>query len=48
MTHFVNDRSSIVTSALDALVRVSGGALARLAGYPDIKVVVRADTAPAE
>jgi dihydroxyacetone kinase len=46
MAHFVNDPSSIVTSALDAAVRVSGGALARLDGYPDIKVVVRADALP--
>ena len=45
MTHFVNDASSIVTSALDALVRSSGGALTRLDGYPDIKVVRRSDVA---
>jgi len=41
--HFVNDASSIVTSAIDGLVRVSGGALARLDGFPDVKVVVRTD-----
>jgi len=46
VTHFVNDASSIVTSALDSLVRSSGGALTRLDGYPDIKVVRRSDVAP--
>lgn len=46
MTHFVNDASSIVTSALDALVRSSGGVLTRLDGYPDIKVVRRSHVAP--
>jgi dihydroxyacetone kinase len=42
MAHFVNTPSSMVTAALDALVRTSGGALARLDGYPEIKVVLRA------
>jgi triose/dihydroxyacetone kinase / FAD-AMP lyase (cyclizing) len=46
MTHFVNDASSIVTSALDALVRTSSGALTRLDGYPDVKVVRRTDVHP--
>jgi triose/dihydroxyacetone kinase / FAD-AMP lyase (cyclizing) len=41
VTHFVNDASSIVTSALDALVHASGGARTRLDGYPDVKVVRR-------
>jgi dihydroxyacetone kinase len=43
MTHFVNDPSAVVTSSLDALVRSSGGRLTRLDGYPDIKVVRRAE-----
>lgn len=47
MTHFVNDPASIVTDALDALVRTSSGSVVRLDGYPDVKVVLRQDT-PAE
>ncbi|HEY0138181.1 MAG TPA: dihydroxyacetone kinase subunit DhaK, partial [Nannocystis sp.] len=43
MSHFINDRSSIVTEAIDAEVALSGGALRRLDGYPAIKVVVRGD-----
>lgn len=41
--HFVNRRETIVTEALDGLVAASAGRLARLDGYPDIKVVIRAD-----
>lgn len=43
MKHFMNDRGSIVTDAIDAVVAISGGALRRLDGFPAIKVVVRAD-----
>jgi triose/dihydroxyacetone kinase / FAD-AMP lyase (cyclizing) len=43
MTHLVNDLDDVVTEAIDGLVRSSGGDLARLDGYPDVKVVVRAD-----
>lgn len=43
MTHLVNDLDAVVTEAVDGLVRASGGTLARLDGYPDVKVVVRAD-----
>ena len=43
MKHFINDRSAIVTEALDTVVRLSGGKLARLDGFPAIKVVVRTD-----
>lgn len=43
MTHLVNSLDDVVTEALDALVASSSGALARLDGYPDIKVVLRAD-----
>jgi triose/dihydroxyacetone kinase / FAD-AMP lyase (cyclizing) len=46
VTHFVNDASAIVTSALDALIRSAGGALTRLDGYPDIKVVRRSHVDP--
>ena len=42
MTHFIDDPSAVVTGSLDALVRYSGGLLTRLDGYPDIKVVRRA------
>jgi dihydroxyacetone kinase len=43
MSYFVNSASSIVTEALDGLVRASGGQLVRLDGYPDIKVVARVE-----
>lgn len=44
MKHFFNRRDSIVTEALDGLLRTIGaGDLARLDGYPEIKVVLRAD-----
>ena len=43
MKHFINERSSIVTEAIDALVLLGEGKLARLDGYPAIKVVVRTD-----
>ena len=43
MTQFFNDKESIVTEALDAMVRASGGVLARLDGYPHVRVVVRTD-----
>lgn len=44
MKHFFNRRESIVTEALDGLLRTSPpGRLARLDTYPDIKVVLRAD-----
>jgi dihydroxyacetone kinase len=40
--HFINERASIVTEGLDASVILGGGSLARLDGYPEIKVVLRA------
>jgi dihydroxyacetone kinase len=43
MTQFINSKDTLVTEALDGLLRLSGGALARLDGFPHIKVVVRAD-----
>lgn len=43
MDQFINSRESAVTEAIDGLIRSSGGALARLDGYPHIKVVVRND-----
>jgi len=41
--HFVNDKENIVTDAIDGLIGASAGRLARLDGYPHIRVVVRAD-----
>ena len=41
--HFINDRSSVVTEAVDSLIALSGGRLARLDGFPALKIVVRAD-----
>ncbi|WP_435258557.1 dihydroxyacetone kinase subunit DhaK [Thioclava sp. FR2] len=43
MKQFMNSKESLVTEAIDGLVRASGGALARLDGYPHIRVVTRAD-----
>ncbi|TGQ65591.1 MAG: DAK2 domain-containing protein [Mesorhizobium sp.] len=43
MKHFFNRRETIVTEALDGLLQTIGsGDLARLDGYPEIKVVLRA------
>ena len=43
MKQFMNAKETIVTEAIDGLLRAGGGRLARLDGYPHIKVVVRAD-----
>jgi dihydroxyacetone kinase len=43
MAQFINDKESAVTEAIDGLIRSSGGALARLDGYPHIRVVLRSD-----
>lgn len=43
MTQFMNQRENIVTEAIDGLIATSGGRLARLDGYPHIRVVLRAD-----
>ncbi|MCA8865959.1 MULTISPECIES: dihydroxyacetone kinase subunit DhaK [unclassified Halomonas] len=43
MTQFINNKADAVTDAIDGLIRASGGQLARLDGYPHIRVVVRAD-----
>lgn len=40
MKHFINKRETLVTEALDGLL-MGGGDLARLDGYPEIKVVRR-------
>ena len=43
MKHFINDRSDVVTEAVDATILLGEGKLARLDGYPAIKVVIRTD-----
>lgn len=43
MTQFFNAKETIVTEAIDGVVALSGGRLARLDGYPHIRVVVRTD-----
>ncbi|WP_075214425.1 dihydroxyacetone kinase subunit DhaK [Mongoliimonas terrestris] len=43
MTQFINKKEDIVAEAIDGLVAASGGRLARLDGFPHIRVVVRAD-----
>ena len=43
MTQFFNKREDIVSDAVDGVVSSSGGKLARLDGYPHIRVVVRND-----
>ncbi len=43
MTQFMNKRENIVTEAVDGILLASGGRLARLDGYPHIRVVLRAD-----
>lgn len=47
MPQFINAKESLVVDSLDGLLRASGGAkLARLDGYPGIKVVLRTDHNP--
>jgi len=43
MSQFINKKEDIVTDAIDGLIATSGGKLARLDGYPHIRVVVRND-----
>ncbi|GAB4283019.1 MAG: dihydroxyacetone kinase subunit DhaK [Roseovarius sp.] len=43
MKQFLNSKETLVTEAIDGGLRVAGGKLARLDGYPHIKVVLRAD-----
>ena len=43
MKQFMNTREALVTEAIDGLLRASGARLARLDGYPHIRVVVRTD-----
>lgn len=43
MAQFINNKETAVTEAIDGVIQASGGDLARLDGYPHIRVVVRAD-----
>ncbi|MCU0855269.1 MAG: dihydroxyacetone kinase subunit DhaK [Rhodobacteraceae bacterium] len=43
MRQFINTKESLVTEAIDGTLRTAGGRLARLDGYPHIKVVLRTD-----
>jgi dihydroxyacetone kinase len=43
MKQFINAKDTLVTEALDGLIRAASGRLARLDGYPHIKVVLRTD-----
>jgi triose/dihydroxyacetone kinase / FAD-AMP lyase (cyclizing) len=43
MTQFMNRKEDIVIEAVDGIVAASGGRLARLDGYPHVRVVLRRD-----
>ncbi|WP_116134595.1 dihydroxyacetone kinase subunit DhaK [Tropicimonas sp. IMCC34043] len=43
MTQFINRKEDIVAEAVDGLIAASGGRLARLDGYPHIRVILRTD-----
>jgi len=43
MKQFINDKETVVTNAIDGVIGSSGGCLAKLDGFPHIKVVVRND-----
>lgn len=43
MAQFINTKEALVTEAIDGVLRTASGRLARLDGFPHIKVVVRAD-----
>ena len=43
MSQFINQKESLVTDAIDGFLRTANGKMARLDGYPHIKVVVRTD-----
>jgi len=43
MNKFINAKETLVTEAIDGFLQTAGGRLARLDGYPHIKVVLRTD-----
>jgi len=40
MMQFINSKETLVTEAIDGLIRTSGGTLARLDGYPHIHIII--------
>ena len=47
MAQFINAKENLVTESIDGFLRASGGSrLARLDGYPHIKVLIRTDHLP--
>ncbi|MEC7258804.1 MAG: dihydroxyacetone kinase subunit DhaK, partial [Pseudomonadota bacterium] len=43
MSQFINARDALVTEAIDGTLRSAGDRLARLDGYPHIRVLLRTD-----
>ena len=43
MSQFINSKETLVTEAIDGVLCTAGGRLARLDGFPFIKVIVRED-----
>jgi dihydroxyacetone kinase len=43
MAQFINAKENLVTEAIDGLLAACGGSLARLDGFPHIKVILRSD-----
>ena len=43
MAQFINSRETVVTEAIDGVLRTASGRLVRLDGFPHIKVVLRSD-----
>lgn len=43
MAQFINTKETLVTEAIDGVLRTASGRLARLDGFPHIKVVLRQD-----
>ncbi|HFC05391.1 MAG TPA: dihydroxyacetone kinase, partial [Rhizobiales bacterium] len=43
MAQFINSKETLVVEAIDGLLHTAGGSLARLDGFPHIKVVIRDD-----
>lgn len=43
MAQFINSKETLVTEAIEGVLRTAGGRLARLDGFPHIKVVMRTD-----
>src|SRR5699024_1629802 len=46
MTRFINDANQIVPDAIGGMLSRTAGKVARLDGFPQIKVVLRTDASP--